>query len=515
MARAINSVTFPHVPHHSTACACPPIRLEVDISARSVILPSDSPIYSRFMIMDEVASGNGELLVYESDIYLGFNLPRDTSGDPYMPTPPDRDEPISSFYVLSDQIFHPRFYDNTRPYLPYIIPGIQWEGMLLDRFWESPGGFPIEYDEKTKMWYLEPSLRKLWRTFEEILIHCTHYLIVESHHGLSVDFIPCPFPQAHGYEKGWRKKKLARKQAIRSRDAFIPLMALFSEVVTWYPPPVNELDPPTYMTVLYERLDRTFADWMLQSALTDFSRFANRVGTFMYPTRVDMNPLYNLIANNVPVWLYLGTNMAVDPEIAWLRKDWLPSKAAIMQAKAEYDRRSVGLARKPTTNTTSWTNLFRPDEDVTFEAPVDNLRIDPHVKPLHYPKPFSGSGQLYGETMEAFFIRREEENKILAKEEDERARKDRLYRIEVARTCPYPSERGNSAMKVFIWVPTNDNNPFLLRKRVTPRRIAREWAGWPNEMKRYDGFINEWDVHPSFNETHGMSFNGSKVEYHY
>ena len=127
--------------------------------------------------MDESASGNGELLVYESDIYLGFNLPRDTEGDPYMPTPPPREEPINSYYVLPDQIFHIRFYDNARPYLPYVIPDMQWEGIHLDRFWESSSGYPIEYDEKTKLWYLESSLRKLWKTYKDILIHCTCYLI--------------------------------------------------------------------------------------------------------------------------------------------------------------------------------------------------------------------------------------------------------------------------------------------------------------------------------------------------
>ena len=115
-----------------------------------------------------------------------------------------------------------------------------------------------------------------------------------------------------------------------------------------------------------------------------------------------------------------------------------------------------------------------------------------------YPVPFPHSGQKRGETLEAFFERRLQEDKKLADKETRAqttSRKQRQAHNDGPNGQQMPG-RGSKAT-IFVWEQDETMPNYWMRKRIT----KNEWEdAWENRkgQRRYNAFRNEWDICSQF-----------------
>jgi len=210
------------------------------------------------------------------------------------------------------------------------------------------------------------------------------------------------------------------------------------------------------------------------------------------PWSVDL-PMFE--AYGIPIWVLHFPTLPIHLELRY----YTPTENQIAEARAR------AMEPQPVEEPESiWTNETAVGWDQP-ETSWDEIAIGWAVGVHHRnpepvqdgdaqegPMPEAGSGQKRGETWQAFFARRAEENRRREEMESPVQCQSRLSRQKAAMSHNIPSK--SSKAVVFEWQEQDDFNGFLLRVRLTKAQVPGAWGSYNNQTRVYDGFRNEWDL---------------------
>jgi hypothetical protein len=137
-----------------------------------------------------------------------------------------------------------------------------------------------------------------------------------------------------------------------------------------------------------------------------------------------------------------------------------------------------------------------PSTALSSIAPSSNIDPGPAFSSAVAAPPFPpverGSGQREGETMDAFFLRRQESNTLRGERESADDRERREHRESNAAKGNAP---GNKGARVYIW--ENEDGHYV-RRAAGRKNYADFWEEYGPGQRRYDSFHDEWDLCDAF-----------------
>jgi hypothetical protein len=245
-----------------------------------------------------------------------------------------------------------------------------------------------------------------------------------------LEFHPIQFPSQLGFQSTFKTRHSTLTKIRESRDAFVALLAYFSWAISLYK------EDYKWKEVLCENLKPdVWVDWILNSCACRFDTL--RIGTIVQPSSYEcIKAAEQLIARNVPVWIYWGPTLATRREIT---KDfpptWVPTQIDLDRAR------------------------FRAAPTPNGEGMADFNALDDgeYTKVTEHPPPIRGGGQKRGESMEEFFARRDVENSATRESETEQERNARKSREVQSRKCTMPAEFGSKMKVLLIIIYQNDS----------------------------------------------------------
>src|ERR1700759_2291298 len=124
---------------------------------------------------------------------------------------------------------------------------------------------------------------------------------------LPLGWCPRPIPRSFGYLDKHAKEVFARRCAIKSRDAFVLLMALCSWAISLIGTSLTKNNEPQWVDLLLQDDPTVQPSWiedLIDSVIVDFKIY--RVSSFMkVGTDEDLkHTLMSMLRGNVPVWFY-------------------------------------------------------------------------------------------------------------------------------------------------------------------------------------------------------------------
>ncbi|KAF8575393.1 hypothetical protein K439DRAFT_1370057 [Ramaria rubella] len=241
-----------------------------------------------------------------------FSLPNTT----FLPVVPPKPLPDPNYigpmsYVHLREMCAMQWSYNTFPYLAYIPAqkiDFRFEGFmsLVCDHWR----IPLEQENQT--WKLMRSIAESWNLIEIGLQCISQALFSASGFSLPLYFDFFPSPTSKGYLQTHQSPELAEKQALISRDAFVPLMAMCSMAIALY-----SFTPPGGLPKLHwlKYLTKTMKPpphpvWLRNIAQSPIARL-----DLLYPWAgiiIDvvscqyLNWVSIMMAHNIPIWFYWG-----------------------------------------------------------------------------------------------------------------------------------------------------------------------------------------------------------------
>jgi hypothetical protein len=165
-------------------------------------------------------------------------------------------------------------------------------------------------------WYfLSVEVQQRWLRLEQALRWVATVILSDNRVNLPLGFNAGPFPSAHGYLQKHKEESHARYCTMKSRDAFLGLMALCAFAIsTTKPSPHHK--PQRWVAILQHNNANIQASWIedfAQSAAVDFSESVGCVGMVANTADMEQTEFINcMILANVPIWLYWG-NKSMPP----------------------------------------------------------------------------------------------------------------------------------------------------------------------------------------------------------
>jgi hypothetical protein len=147
-----------------------------------------------------------------------------------------------------------------------------------------------------------------------------------------------PTPKDYGYTKTHKTCELAQASALKSRDAFLPLMGWCSFLMSHFHDPISRsgLNIQRWEPLLEKvKFSRDYIQVIKASELVDFSPTYPRSGVFIehsdkyFGDYVD--PTYKKC--NVPVWIHWGAVGLGAPKHDGVLSRYLPSNSEVAAAK--------------------------------------------------------------------------------------------------------------------------------------------------------------------------------------
>jgi len=289
--------------------------------------------------------------------------------------------------------FRPNWALNEFPQLPFVPCSTRWDHPLLQRLRYDYKSLPIE---RVGICYrLSAAVREKWRDLEYSFLIVAQELLSQAPGGLfPLESRYFPFPHTYGYLRDHTRERAARKCAMRSRDAFIPLMALCSMGISFYTATlVTHGDEPRWVKILVNER-KIHPEWVQQlqnSPIADFSERVPRVGVVVDVHECQwLEQMRRLVRVKIPTWFVWSTldkslRCSPNPHI----KIYFPNRAQV-QAAIENHQRQTLAPPLPTEQ------LFPlPSGPMAGNTSSDQ----------HFPQPNPGSRQRYGETWQDFFAR--------------------------------------------------------------------------------------------------------------
>jgi hypothetical protein len=331
--------------------------------------------------------------------------------------------------------------------------------------------------------------------------------------------------------------KLAKKVALRSRDAFLGmgflrvialLFIVFSGLVAicTYFIITQKSVGVSWTALLTADPERPIPSaWVSELSRTfvgDFTDATPRNGVIINGAN---GPSWNSLVFmferlKVPIWVYCPSDVP-------LSKDWrkyLPSAADIAAATRATSQSGIQSDDNPWgvespwvvhSNDNPWVVHDNPSQSNPSQSsdwgnddpwgnadPAVDLSNDPGPEGVSnaqsqldlscFPLPNKHTGQKQGEDWKAFFARRADSNKKQEARETPSQRNARLSRERSAMNHKIPSR--SSKTWVFEWQPQDDYNGFLLRTHITKACVEDIWGNYGKSNRIYNSFSNQWDL---------------------
>ncbi|KAG2045874.1 hypothetical protein BDR06DRAFT_1015224, partial [Suillus hirtellus] len=370
----------------------------------------------------------------------------------------------------------------TRPWFPLIPTNPVFDGAVFSCLNHSFYSLPIESTLDGR-YVLRGDVRQQWQSLEQKLIWCQGRLATNMH-------FPCDM-------------MLAKKVALRSRDAFLGISAICTYFImtrryrphnesTWTSILTNDARCPIPSTWVVE-LSRTFV-----GDLTDVVPRTGMIINGAYGLSWDTDVLM-FEHFHVPIWVYWPPNVL--PNKTWNR--YLPSAEDIaaathtslggLQGNNQWGTQSHDDPWGTQSNDDPWGTQSNDDPwgaQSNEQTPASAVQSQPDLS--CFPLPNRHSGQKHGEDWKAFFARRAMQNKKKEENETPSHRQARLSRERSAENHRIPGK--SSTIQVFEWQPQDDYDGFMLRTHITKAGVQDVWGDYNKFTRIFDSFSNQWDL---------------------
>ena len=288
----LNSAAF-----NITGLSCVPSRLS-SLSSSDIDSAQDIMVEQSHLRVDP---GFGQYYFYQLDNAEYLITSPNTS---YLPTPPPSNyKPYRHDYVNVWR--YPRYIPDDMPHLAFLSRHAVFDGPIFGRLNVTPADVPIVRTQNGK-YMLRVDVVQSWQRLETALFGVQQLLlqpeITNGYANLRIGIGNMPYEC--GYQHPHKADDIARRCALKSRDAFLLLGALCSFAISFYrsghlakdivPLWHRRLLPRSYTIEWLELLEGTF--------VCDFSRGA-RVGGYIQANDTGLFPqIRALLDANVPLW---------------------------------------------------------------------------------------------------------------------------------------------------------------------------------------------------------------------
>ncbi|KAG2742036.1 hypothetical protein P692DRAFT_20703030, partial [Suillus brevipes Sb2] len=394
----------------------------------------------------------------------------------------------------------------TRPWFPLIPTNPVFDGAVFSCLNHSFYSIPIESTPDGRH-ILRGDVRQQWETLEQKLLWCQGRLAANMHFPW---YGQCPrAPRDYGYLRSHVDVTLAKKVALRSRDAFLGISAICTyfimtrryrphkESSTWTDLLTNDARCPIPSTWVTE-LSRTFLGDLTDS-VPRTGMIINAAYGLSWDTDVVMFEHFR-----VPIWVFWPPNVL--PNKTWNR--YFPSAEDIAAAthtswggsQGGNNQRGIRSDDNPwgaqssddpwgtQSNDNPWGAQSQSND--SEQTPASAVQSQPDLS--CFPLPNRNSGQRHGEDWEAFFARRAMQNKKKEEKETPSHKQARLSRERSAENHRIPGK--SSTIQVFEWQPQDDYNGFMLRTHITKAGVEGVWGDYNKCTRIFDSFSNQWDL---------------------
>jgi hypothetical protein len=402
----------------------------------------------------------------------------------HVPRPIDTARPLSGNL---DGIWKIGWPYNELPFMSLVPVHRPFYGPLFSRLSYDHRTIPIQ--RHPHGWSLKLEVMREWISLERNL-RAIILAILEPER-LTRLFRLWAWPTQYGYELHYRRCSDARIIALRSRDAFVPLMAAGTFALMYMYR--NEKIEQNYSW--RERvLQKTgiHHQWLADfevSAVGDF--LVPRVGGIIEMADCQYAELLPwLIQINMPLYLHWGiTTTRPTTTTDYLDQAGLvPDHTHIRELQSRASRPS-----NTDTEHSQSTISSTPADDPTSSSTPPHAPTPPRdPTPRIFPPVERNSGQRPGEEWQAFFARRAQHNEIRAQNESSLDRDRRIRQEAHAATGQVPGKRG---ARVYFW---DEVDGFLIRRAAGRANYDDYWERYGPNQRRYDSFRNEWDLCAAF-----------------
>ena len=381
------------------------------------------------------------------------------------------------------EVHHPReasklrWYAPLCPHLPYIARHPSFDSPILERLTCTYRGLPIT--QHGAWHFLDIDVQTKWHRLETALLWVANVLLTAGRVDLPLGWQPGPVPSSCGYRNRHMEENFARRCAMKSRDAFIPLMALCSWSISRVGDSQTANHVPLWADLLLREDPNIQLSWIEDLRHSMIGNFKiPRFGSFVNAGIIDPDVKYvfaPMLRADVPIWIYWGT---VSEPIGAYHPDLSKYRPTMPQIQA---------AMIPPRHTIS--------NPPSIGLPKESSIIPPHpsilaAKSIHLPR---GSRQMPDENWIAYFERMDAKREDKESKESFLQKQRRLAREGHSKTGEAPGKRG---AVVFYW-EKNDSG-FRFRRQVARADVAELWEDYAPSQRRYNGFTDEWDICSEF-----------------
>jgi hypothetical protein len=284
-----------------------------------------------------------------------------------------------------------------------------------------------------------------------------------------------PLPHKFGYSIVHATYADAQASALKSRDAFLPLMGWCSCLISHFHEqgPAPESHIFRWEHILFQsKFKLDYIQVLKASDLADFSANYPRAGVFLH----HHDPYFQHYVSkytkfNVPVWIHWGGVGLARPIHNGVLNQYLPSDGEVAAV------RKASKSRQAATQ-----NMMDVDMQVTGDV---NLSVEA-------PEPERGSCQRRGEQWHEFFARMDKRRAAFIETESPQAKQARVAKEKAQEAHPPPG-MNSRAPRVFEW-EEDEKTGFLMRRAITRSYAQDIWDSYSNAQRRYNSTLHEWDL---------------------
>ncbi|KAK6989032.1 hypothetical protein R3P38DRAFT_2572320, partial [Favolaschia claudopus] len=419
-------------------------------------------------------------------------------GDPnfLLDIPPPSEATAPDGYKLNDGDFRRPLWINPKfPYLVLLPRFSPFNGPLFSRLNVNEKTVPIvevtvpgsSFGQFNIRWGLDQKVVDSWLYLESLLRLTLRTMmdLYGSRPGEAVYTFLSPISYCYT-ERNATSHSNAVKIALRSRDAFLPLMA---EITVMF----ILLDARDTQDWRRRLMDRTKLNWqwivdLEQSAVGNMhiDRLGGIMDLTLRKTHMDHHLprharwlLPHLLGRHrVPLYFFYGNDLPL--------KEPIPDALINLDGEVVFSRWSATGSK--------WQSLRNGLPPTTtsarLQAKVQQSEMPSAPPPASTPFPAveRDSGQKPGEDVHAFLERRRLHNEKRAQHESFDARKARLAREQHASGGSAPGKKG---ARVFIW---EEDGGFFIRRACNRTDAADRWDEFTPRQRLYDSFSNQWDL---------------------
>lgn len=346
-----------------------------------------------------------------------------------------------------------RWHANMSQHLPYIACHPNFDNPILQCLICTYRTVSIK--QNGGWHFLDPEIQDKWLRLEKSLLWMANTLLSGSRANLPLGFDPGPLPTSCGYLNNHAEERFARHCAIKSRDAFVPLMALCSWSIALVGNSMAMNKVPRWVDMLQAN-PTVLPSWiedLAHSMIADFT--IRRTGSFMECTDEEVKRVIGpMLRANVPIWIFWGD---------------------LSKPTMSYDR---SLER------------YRPTTTQVHAAGLSLKQRNMITPAISLPQ---GTRQMPGEEWRSYFTRMAANHSVFEQKESTLQKKKRLARENHSRTGEAPGRKGAT---VFYW--ERHDSGFRFRRQVPRAGVAQLWEEYAPAQRRYDGFTDEWDICTEF-----------------